>query len=339
MELMHSWVLYIGLIIAAVVFIIAFKNKNNFGEGKKVANDEMLRENQYYKRLKMEYNIFKMIILITIVLAIICSSLIIARPVKIDTVINEVHNRDIMMCIDTSESTDEINSAMCERMIQLVKEFKGERIGITIFNCKPVLLVPLTTDYDYVISVLEKLQESFDLHIKMANNPFMVSIDYEVYGYKYAGTTTSNRGSSFIGEGLVGAVLNFYDLQEDPDRARIIVFLTDNWLNLNRGQEVYATLEDAMNICKKYGIKVFSLAPEEVVDEDEFRELTLSTGGEFYIYTSDKVVDKLRDDVDKTDTSMIKNSITTVTDKPEALIIILTTLIVINFIASRRIHV
>lgn len=338
MELMYPWVFYASLVVAAIVFLVVFKNKDNFKSGKRVANDEAIRENKYYNRLKMEYRACKAIVLITIVLSIICTSLIIARPVHVDTVVNEVHNRDIMMCIDTSESTDEINSAMCERMIQLVKEFKGERIGITIFNCKPCLLVPLTTDYDYVISVLERLQESFDLHIKVANNPFIMNVDYEVYGYKYAGTITSDRGSSFIGEGLVGSVLSFYDLEEEPDRARIIVFLTDNWLNLEYG-EVYCTLEDAMNICKRYGIKVFSLAPKEVVDEEEFRELTLSTGGEFYIYTSDKVVDELKDAVDKTDTSMMKTTVTTVTDKPETLLIALAVLLTINFIASRRIHV
>lgn len=338
MELMYPWALYIGLIISGLVFLVVFKSKDNFISGKKVANDELIRENKYYKRLKLRYTACKYVILITMVLSIIDASLIIARPVKVDTVVNEVHNRDIMMCIDTSESTDEINSATCERMIELVKEFKGERIGITIFNCKPCLLVPLTTDYDYVIYVLGRLQESFDAHLKLANNPFAFNIDYEVYGYKYAGTITSDRGSSFIGEGLVGSLLNFYDLKENPDRARIIVFLTDNWLNLESG-EVYCTLEEAMNLCTKYGIKVFSLAPEEVVDEEEFRELTLSTGGQFYIYTSDKVVDQLRDDVKDTDTSMIKNTITTVTDKPDALIIVLVVLISINFIASRRIHV
>ncbi|MCQ2482192.1 MAG: hypothetical protein MJ153_01730 [Clostridia bacterium] len=338
MELMNPWAIYIGLAVAAVVILIGFKANGNYKSGKKVANDNLIKESSYYKRLVTEYKVCKTVVIATTVIAILCTSFLIARPVKIQTLTTEVHNRDIMLCFDTSDSTDECNSAVCDRMIKLVDEFQGERIGITIFNCKPVLLVPLTTDYAYVKDVLKKLKDSCEEHMRYNNDPFYFDPDYEKWGYKYAGTTNDDRGSSFIGEGLVAAVLNFQDLKEEPDRARIIVFLTDNDLNLISGN-VYATIDDAFNICNKYKIKVFSLAPTNIVDADHFQELTESTGGKYYLYKSDKAVDNLRDDVKDTDTSVYVTRETKSTDVPKPFIIALIIALLLNFAAARRLHI
>lgn len=329
MELKYPWVIYLGIAAAIILVFISFKSNGNYKDGRKVANDSAIKNSSYYKKLKREYTVYKYIVIITTILSVLLTSILIARPIKVDTVVQEIHNRDIVLCLDTSDSTDECNIAICDRMIKLVDEFKGERIGVTIFNGKPVNLVPLTTDYQYVKSVLERLNDAFK-----SNASFMDPIR----GYKYAGTLCEDgRGSSFVGDGLVAGALNFYDLKDNPDRPRIIIYLTDNDVMRADGKE-YATLKEAMEICGKYNIKVFSLAPKNVVDEDDFREYTEATGGKFYVYTSDKVVDKLRDDVQSTDSAGIKTTEINVTDEPQTIIIILVVLLLINFVAARRLH-
>lgn len=264
-------------------------------------------------------------------MSVILTIVMLARPARIDRINPEIHNRDIFICMDISDSVDELNLQICNELKQIVKELNGERFGITIFNGQSVLLVPLTSDYQYVQETLDKLEDSFKHSI---NNDFETGDwdSYELYQYKYQGTL-SDYGSSFIGDGLASCLYSFPDLTENTERSRLIIFTTDNELN---GTPL-VTVEEAAALCKKNDVKVFAVTPENIVDRDSFRKAMKSTGGGFYEVSSSKVFKQLTEDIKLTDTSAMKDAKTIVTDQPEILFICLLICISIYFIFSRKV--
>lgn len=338
MAFVNPWVLYIGVPIILLIILIPFKRKGKYKEGKKVANTSLLEETDYFKKLYKEYKILSILGAVSLLVAIVMGWLMLARPAKIDTVSPEIHNRDIMLCMDISNSVDELNLDMCDELKMVVEELDGERFGITIFNGQAVLLVPLTNDYQYVLDALDTLKASFEASMDMDadfTSYFYNDFDAEAYHYKFEGTL-ADEGSSFIGDGLASALYNFPDLEGNGDRSRMIIFTTDNELN----GEPYVTVEEAAGLCKKNDVKVFAIAPENIVDEDIFRSAMKSTGGGYYKATSSKAYKQLVEDIKKTETSLsgIKQTETRITDQPETLFVWMLICIGAYFVISRKIR-
>ena len=148
---MNTWVLLLGIPLVLILFLLPIKGSKKFKEGKKVANTVMVEELPEYKELKMKYRFFHFMGIVAVFAAMIFAVIMMARPVEITTIEPELRNRDIFLCMDISSSMDELNYAICDNLKKVVKELDGERFGITIFNGKTVVLVPLTNDYDYVL--------------------------------------------------------------------------------------------------------------------------------------------------------------------------------------------
>lgn len=55
-----------------------------------------------------------------------------------------------MLCLDVSGSMAEVDMEILDTFLELTDDFKGERIGLTIFNASPVQVFPLTDDYEFV---------------------------------------------------------------------------------------------------------------------------------------------------------------------------------------------
>lgn len=331
MEIMFPLALFIGIPLAVLLIFFTFKRKDKFRKGKKVANTNFIEDTPLYKRLMISYRIFSTLALICLWLGIITGIVMIARPVEIDVIEPELQNRDIFICMDISSSVDELNLGICNEIEEVVKELDGERFGISIFNGRSVLLVPLTTDYDYVLDTLDTLQASFEFSLQDYNYDNLMA-NYDLYQFKYEGTF-ADEGSSFIGDGLASCLYNFPDLQENTDRSRLIIFATDNELN---GTPLIS-VEDAAALCAKHDVKVFGVTPEDIVDEESFKKAMLSTGGGFYEVTSNKVFDKLIEDIRQTETSAMQEVKIVITDKPEALFICLLISISLFFIFTRKV--
>ena len=334
MALVFPWVLYIGVPIIIVLSLFRFKKKGSYQNGKKVANTSLIEETDYYKKLYKEYKILSGMAMLALLVAIAIGWILLARPAKIDTVSPEIRNRDIFLCMDISDSVDELNLDMCDELKAVVEELNGERFGITIFNGKSVLLVPLTTDYQYVLDTLDSLKDSFKESLKRSDwdiDDYMNNKDWSTYYYKYEGTI-AEEGSSFIGDGLASCLYSFPDLESNAERSRMIIFTTDNELN----GEPYVTLEEATGLCKKNDVKVFAIAPEDVTDENTFKRAVESTGGGYYKSTSAKAYDQLLADIKKTGTSAMKQTETMITDQPETLFIWMLVCIGVYFLLSRK---
>lgn len=334
MALVFPWVLYIGVPVIIVLILFRFQKKGTYQNGKKVANTSLIEETDYYKKLYKEYKILSGVAMLALFIAIAIGWILLSRPAKIDTVSPEIRNRDIFLCMDISDSVDELNLDMCDKLKDVVEELNGERFGITIFNGRSVLLVPLTTDYQYVLDTLDSLKASFNESIKRSDwdiNDFTENTDWSTYYYKYEGTL-AEEGSSFIGDGLASCLYSFPDLETNKERSRMIIFTTDNELN----GEPYVTLEEAAGLCKKNDVKVFAIAPENVTDESVFKRAVESTGGGYYKSTSAKAYDQLLADIKKTGTSAMKQTETMITDQPETLFLWMLVCIGIYFLLSRK---
>ena len=167
MKLIYPWVIAVGVVVLLVLSVFGRRAKTTYKEGKKVANTEFIEETQLYKKLKRQYHIFSAMALLCLFVAIFCGFILLSRPAKVEQVNTELQNRDIFLCMDISSSVDGLNVELCEELKQVVRQLDGERFGITIFNAKSVLLVPLTNDYEYVLETLDKLSDSFKESIKL----------------------------------------------------------------------------------------------------------------------------------------------------------------------------
>lgn len=229
MELRYPWVLIILIItIFAIIFIKSRKNEK-YKKGKKVANIKYVKDDQYYKNIVKKYKIYSYLIKGISIITIVISFILLARPSNEDVLSNPKYNRDIILCMDVSTSVSEVNKELVDRLKDTVKNLKGERFAISIFNTSSVLVVPLTDDYDYILNTLDELKKALatydDDYDYSADDNFL-----ELRSYIQSGTLVGNkeRGSSLIGDGLISCVYDFTDLEKDKDRSRIIIFSTDN---------------------------------------------------------------------------------------------------------------
>ncbi len=334
MDLVCPAVLYIGVLCAILLLFLNRKKKTEYKDGTKVANTAFVEETEYYKKLWKRYRCLRAVALAGLWLSMIACLFLLARPAKMQTIHPQLHNRDIFMCIDVSNSVDELNLDICRELKNVVKELDGERFGITIFNGQAALYVPLTNDYRYVLKSLDKLEMSFrhslgEIPEELAYVDGEKITDY----YKHMGTL-SDYGSSFIGDGLASCLYNFPDLKENDERSRLIIFTTDNELN----GTPFVTLEDAAALCKKNHVRVFGVAPENIVDEAQFKKAMESTGGGYYRATSSKAFDELLEDIRLTDTSVMEDVKTQILDYPQVPFIFLLFFLGIYFICSRKVR-
>ncbi len=331
MELIFPRAIYIGIPIALGLLLIGLKRKDKFRKGKKVANTNFIEETPLYKKLMRKYKVYSFLALTCLWFSIVVCVIMLARPAQVDIIEPEINNRDIFICMDISDSVDELNLQICVELKEVVKELDGERFGISIFNGRSVLLVPLTTDYDYVLDTLDHLEAAFEYSIRKNEADFNLD-DYSLYRYKYEGTLV-DYGSSFIGDGLASCLYSFPDLEENTDRSRLIIFTTDNELN---GTPL-VTVEEAAALCKKNDVKVFAVTPEDIIDRESFKNAMNSTGGGFYETTSADVFERLTEDIRLTETSVMTDVKTIIIDKPEFLFKCLLVGLCIYFLFSRKV--
>lgn len=301
MELINPLVIYIGLPIIILLIIIRLKKPIRYNKGKKVANTKYVEEIPYYKEVMKKYKTLTYLIKGICIVAILMSLLLLSRPAEVDTTDSSLYSRDIFLCMDTSQSVDELNMELIENLKKTVKNLKGERFGVAIFNTTSVLLVPLTDDYEYVIDTLNKIQKGIETSNTFSYDDSMQRV-YDM-NYIISGTIVGaeERGSSLIGDGLASCIYNFSNLEED--RTRIIILSTDNDV---AGTELIS-LQDAGQLAKEKKITVFGIGPDIIrdKDKDDFEKAVKKTGGKYYTSEASTTVSKIVEDIEKTGKSLV----------------------------------
>ena len=92
---------------------------------------------------------------------------------------------------------------------------------------------------------------------------------------------------------MVGCMI--HDVEEKPDRTRIIIFTSDNDIAIKDGEEEIVTLPEAGEWAKERGITVFGIGTEMMRDEDRkmMKETVESTGGTFWYGEDSDVVEDI----------------------------------------------
>ena len=206
MELMYPIAIIICLILSVILFFIKLNKKKIYIDGKKVANTKYIKETEYYKTKVKKYNILSNFIKGLSVICIVITSILVARPVKIQTKSEEKYNRDIILGLDISTSESEVNLELIEKFREIIPAIEGDRIGIVLYNTAPIVYCPLTDDYDYIYESFDTIEEQLKIAIKNNGYP---PVTYEVNGtetpmiwYGGVGANSDTRGSSLVGDGL-----------------------------------------------------------------------------------------------------------------------------------------
>ena len=343
MELKYRIIFAAGIFIAVLLLIISFFNfrsKVSYSGGKKTAGNIYVREEAYFKKRLFLYRILSAVIYLSCIATIVILSYIIARPYREEKISKDRYNRDIMLCIDVSKSMDEVNGYLVDSLINTVKKMDGERFGITLFNTTPVVLSPLTEDYDYIIECLNNLKKALEVK-KAGYDPqadsktkqdYLYYVSYIMQGTIYM---SDELGGSLVGDGLAGAAYNFSD---EPERTKIIIYSTDNDID---GTPTL-TLKEAGDLCISEKIKVFGIGPDIMRNRlyDEMKEVVEGTGGKMYIAEDEATVKNIVYDIEKTTKSLIKGDIETriieITRLPFILLLIAVTCMFIATKITRR---
>ncbi len=301
MELKYPIALYICAGIAAAFVIATFvtlRLKRKYKGGKKAYLPDYLKNDSSFKTRIVWHTILKYVMIVLIIASILLSGFLMARPYKTESKQLANYNRDIILCMDISTTCDHLNAELIDKLEDVVRELNGERFGIVIFNSSPVLLCPLTNDYNYIIQVLDKVKEGLKMRLDYMNGKILFSDKlYESDAYITNGTLVDNetRGSSIIGDGLAAACLDFYDYEEKPDRTRVIILSTDNDL---LGEEI-VTLPEAGEMCQERDITAFGVGTE-IMDPDQrqmMKDTVEGTGGKFYYGEDRNMVENIVDDI------------------------------------------
>lgn len=187
--------------------------------------------------------------------------LVLMRPVSTHSWSEEsVEGIDIMLVMDisTSMSAVDIQPNRIEVAKEVASQFvsgrKSDNIGLTLFAGESFTQCPLTIDYRSVLSLIGKS------------------------GIEYALNGTIKDGTA-IGLGIANAVSR---LKESKAKSKVIILLTDG---SNNSGEI--TPEDAANIAKQYGIRIYTIGfrtdnkvvqtPYGMLDNSEFDEKTLKS--------------------------------------------------------------
>lgn len=333
MELKYQFMIYVGIVLATlsvVWFFLAGKKSSSYKDGKKLALLTILEEDPYYRRRKKLYQFATYVMLIAGATSIAACCVLLARPYKTQTYTEQKYSRDIMLCIDISTSVDYLNKNVIGELIETVENMKSERFGILIFNTSPMLISPLTDDYDYTIEQLKTIEKALAMRIQQEKK-IDFSDEYLYYNEFISGGTligNEERGSSLIGDGLASSIYHFPD--NDEARTKVIIFTTDNDL----AGEPLVTLSQAADLCKKNEIVVYGVGTKEMTQANmqEMKKSVEKTGGKFYMEEESGSFQNIVADIEKTSTSLVEGKQYVLeTEYPQKIFVALLTAIFVMF--------
>lgn len=309
MAIKYHIVLYAGLAIALFMLVFVFvkyKKTKEYAGGKKIAGLICQKDEAYFRKRKILYKTGLTATLICCVLVVVSAFLLMAKPYTSRRMQDEKYCRDIILCIDISTSVDYLNENLLDKLKKTVDELQGERFGIVIFNTSPVLLTPLTDDYEYVKDQLDLIAQCLKSRNEVnLDDAFSSGYDWIYYqAYISSGTLIGNeqRGSSLIGDGLAAAAIDFSDA--DKERTKVVIFSTDNDI---QGTPV-ATLDEATDICVSNNVTVYGVGTKEMTPENKesMKNAVEKTGGKFYLEEESGSFGEIVSSIEKLSKNLVK---------------------------------
>ncbi|MFY9712774.1 MAG: VWA domain-containing protein [Microbacterium sp.] len=312
MALANFWMIVVAIAVVVIAIAIGLAlglRRHGLGsaeETARIARAERLRTLPTFRQALRRRVLALSGILILGTVATVAAGVIAARPMSSQTIQPVNTSRDIMLCLDVSGSMSEVDVEVLAVFEELLSDFEGERIGLTIFNSSPVQIFPLTDDYDFIREHLASIRESFDYAEEVPEH--------------WVGTL-NGAGASLIGDGLAACALGFD--HPDQERSRSVILATDNEVN---GASI-VTLEEAAAYAKSKGVRVFGLNPVQGKDAEVSAQLTEAaemTGGTAYGLRDTTTVADIVSQVQEQEATELRGQAQVVwTDTPNLWIVVL----------------
>lgn len=295
MALKYWWLVPLGLAALTLALAILWRRRGTPERHLPVAHAQRLTDLPAYRNALRRHR--RWLTAAVAAAAVLGVSLLVAaaRPVTEHTSIPEQLNRDIILCLDVSGSMLGTDEAIVGVFAKLVDNFKGERIGLTIFDSSAVTVFPLTDDYDFVAEQLAVAKKFL--------SPGSSS-------YEYFAGTYEGAGSSLIGDGLASCLSGF-PAPGESERSRSIIFATDNLL---AGKPLFS-LAEATSLAQKDKVRIYSLNPNDFGGDTFFgkaaeglKQTSTTTGGAYYALDSEAAVPAIVDKVQATEAALLKGA-------------------------------
>lgn len=228
-----------------------------------------------------------------LVLSLLGSIAVAARPSRVFNANEQVSSRDIVLCLDVSGSALPYDREVIQAYLNFIEHFQGERIGLSIFNSTSRTVFPLTDDYRLA---KKQLQYAANLLGGVQNQNRIDNLQqrqYQEISDWLEGTQNRKNATSLIGDGLVscaamlpgfiyGTAHNEHKARSRFNRSASIVLATDNVVS---GKPTYS-LKQALDLTKQARITVdglYSGSPQTKNDDTtlNMKNLIESHGGVF----------------------------------------------------------
>jgi len=284
-------------------------------------NDDMqgiAADNRYRGWIRANRAAVVLLSIVGLVTAALC-----ARPSAIQRDNDAATRRDIVLCLDASESALPYDQQILESYLKLTEHFSGERIGLSIFNSTSRTVFPLTDDYSLVKN---QLQYASDLLANLTSSGSVANLTQDQIAEIdrwLEGTWNITDASSLIGDGLVSCAMMLPEFvlnkgrssgttagsgtsaspgsssAASSDRTGMILLATDNMTN---GTGVY-TLGEGLDLTDRSNIAVDGLyagtsLTSGTSEAVEMRTLIEQHGGVFEMPSSQDAIDNLVRDID-----------------------------------------
>jgi len=288
LELPAMLIVVAALAVAAIVTgVLLGRRRGRLAAGARVARAERVRALPSVARAVRMRVVALAGVLALALVGLAGAAVVAARPVEERVIQPETRSRDVMLCLDVSGSMTDVDAEVIEVFSRLADDFRGERVGLTIFNSSPVQVFPLTDDYAFVREHLDSVRESFEY------------VD-DVPEF-WVGTLNSD-GASLVGDGLAACALGF----DNPDqkRSRSIILATDNEVN---GAET-VTLDQAGAYAASLDVRVYAIDPVAAGSSTgaALEKMATATGGRYFGLHDATTVDGIVDEVQAQDAAVLK---------------------------------
>lgn len=292
-------------VVAAVIVIVGFVlwSRRRRGDGDRVFSLDDDLNTEHASRLFRQWRTLGRASVALLVAALAVSVALVARPSQVDSASESASSRDIVLCLDVSGSALPYDREVIDTYVELVQNFAGERIGLSIFNSTSRTVFPLTDDYDLVTEQLEAATEILSGVESQDDIDQLSDEDYQRIADWLEGTQNRTDATSLIGDGLVSCAAMLpgfvYGSSDGDERPASIVLATDNVVS---GEATYS-LEEALELTEAAGIDVDGLYSGPVENEGndeavEMRTLIESQGGVYLAQSTDTTVDDLVRQID-----------------------------------------
>ncbi len=252
----------VSITIVAVMLVCASRRKDDDDHARTFSLDDDLNT-ESASRLFRQWRTLSRLAAAMLAIALMLVITLTARPGTVDESEEKAASRDIVLCLDVSGSTLPYDREVIDTYRKLVDNFKGERIGLSIFNSTSRTVFPLTDDYELVSKQLDKASNILKGVESQDDIDKMKESDYQALSDWLEGTQNRKESTSLIGDGVVSCAAmlpgfaygNATATNAGRQRAASIVLATDNVVS---GKPTY-TLTEALDLTRQAKISVDGL--------------------------------------------------------------------------------